>query len=177
MYRVILADPPWKYGDKQTNRKKNYRRMSLREIRQMGVGSIAAADSVLLLWTTGPHVPSAISVMGAWGFDYRTLAFTWVKTRADGEPSMGMGHYSRANAELCLLGVKGRGVPVVSHSVRQVVLEPVSDQHSEKPLCVRDRIVQLFGDVPRVELFARGAVPDGWDAWGDEAENAVELRL
>lgn len=181
-YRVVLADPPWKYGDKQTNRKANYRRMTLREIRQMGVGSIVARDAALLLWATAPLLPEAVSVMGAWGFTYTTVGFVWVKTRkkpkepGEKHPVRGMGHYTRSNAELCLLGIRGRGVRVVSHSVGQVILEP-RREHSAKPACVRDRIVQLFGDVPRVELFARGEVPEGWDAWGDEAVNPVRLAL
>jgi site-specific DNA-methyltransferase (adenine-specific) len=123
-----------------------------------------AADSVLLLWTTNTHMPVALRVMGAWGFDYRTIGLVWSKRAGNGNPAMGMGHYTRQSVELCLLGVRGRGLERKSASVRQLV-ETVPGEHSEKPAEVRDRIVELFGDVPRIELFATSACP-GWTFWG-----------
>lgn len=110
--------------------------------------------------------------MEAWGFRYITAAFVWVKTYAkSGKLFFGMGQYTRANAEVCLLGI----APVFkakerirSHRVHQIVLSPF-EGHSKKPDEVRRRIVELLGDVPRIELFARERA-DGWDAWGDEVE-------
>lgn len=163
-YRICLSDPPWSYGDRQRNRPENYPRMDDRSIRDLPVASVMARDSVLLLWTTNTHLPVALRVMGAWGFNFRTVAFVWSKRSANGNPAMGMGHYSRQSVELCLLGVRGRGVERKSASVRQLV-ESVPGEHSEKPAEVRDRIVELFGDVPRIELFACHTVP-GWAAWG-----------
>lgn len=108
--------------------------------------------------------------MEAWGFEYRTAAFVWIKkNRKNGGNFLGMGAYTRVNAEVCLLGTtrgtKARQV-VKSHSVQQIV-EALVERHSKKPAEVRERIVRLLGDVPRIELFARERVP-GWDAWGNE---------
>lgn len=115
--------------------------------------------------------------MEAWGFEYKTAAFVWVKkTSRAGGNAWGMGAYTRANAEVCLLGVtKGfkAGEMVKSHRVHQIVESPVRE-HSRKPEEVRDRIVELLGDVPRIELFARERFP-GWDAWGDELPEEVSL--
>ena len=103
-----------------------------------------------------------------WGFRYVSIGFTWCKSTKDGErPKSTQGHYSLPSTELCLLGV--RGSPRVVGHPQQEVREPPRE-HSRKPDVVRDRIVQLFGDVPRIELFARGPVPPGWDSWGNEAE-------
>lgn len=107
--------------------------------------------------------------MEAWGFQYKTAAFVWVKKTKNGANFWGMGQYTRANAEVCLLGVtKGfkAGQQVQAHNVHQIVEAPFQG-HSRKPDEVRQRIVQLLGDVPRIELFARERA-DGWDAWGNE---------
>lgn len=108
--------------------------------------------------------------MEAWGFTYKTAAFVWVKKNAkSGTNFWGMGQYTRANAEVCLLGIsKGfkASERVKSHKVHQIVEAPVTI-HSRKPPEVRDRIVELLGDVPRIELFARERA-EGWDAWGNE---------
>ena len=110
--------------------------------------------------------------MEAWGFSYKGAAFVWVKkTRKSGGNFWGMGQYTRANAEVCLLGVsKGfkASEQVKSHRVHQIVEAPVG-RHSEKPDEVRRRIVELLGDVPRIELFARERA-EGWDAWGNEVQ-------
>lgn len=108
--------------------------------------------------------------MQAWGFEYKTAAFVWVKkNRKSGTPFWGMGAYTRANAEVCLLGItpdfKAKE-QIKSHAVHQIVEEPIQ-AHSVKPDEVRKRIVTLMGDVPRIELFARQRAA-GWDAWGDE---------
>ena len=109
--------------------------------------------------------------MEAWGFQYKTAAFVWVKkNRKNGGNFWGMGAYTRANAEVCLLGTSPgfrAGEKVRSHKVHQIVESPY-ERHSKKPNEVRKRIVELLGDVPRIELFARESA-EGWDAWGDEA--------
>ena len=100
--------------------------------------------------------------------DFVTCAFVWVKQnpKAGGIYS-GMGHWTNQNAELCLLARRGKPRRV-ARDVKQVVLAP-RGRHSAKPAEVRDRIVRLMGDVPRVELFARERV-QGWEAWGNEIE-------
>lgn len=109
--------------------------------------------------------------MKAWGFTYKTAAFVWVKKYKNGKNYFGMGAYTRANAEVCLLGVTPEfkaSQHVKSHAVHQIIESQVQ-AHSVKPDEARRRIVELLGDVPRIELFARQHVP-GWDAWGDELE-------
>lgn len=176
-YRVIYADPPWEYeltgGVKNAKglAKQHYPTMTTDEICAMPIPSICAeGGAVCFLWATFPTIDKALRVMEAWGFEYKGAAFVWVKTYAkSGKLFWGMGNYTRANAEVCLLGVtKGfrAKTHIKSHAVHQVVLAPVR-RHSQKPDEVRERIVELLGDVPRIELFARERVL-GWDAWGNE---------
>jgi N6-adenosine-specific RNA methylase IME4 len=137
------------------------------------VHELADENCALLLWTTCPQLPVALNVLDAWGFDFKTVGFCWTKTNPkSGTFFMGMGNHTRANAELCLLGLKGRMVRMDA-GVSSLVVAP-RGRHSEKPAEVRDRIVRLYGDVPRIELFARQRV-EGWAAWGDEVESDAEL--
>ena len=121
---------------------------------------------MLFLWVTFPTISTTFSIISAWGFDYKTAAFVWVKQNKKA-PSLfwGMGYWTRANAELCLLATRGQPKRK-SASVHQVILAPI-EEHSKKPDVVRDKIVELAGDLPRVELFARQSTP-GWDVWGNE---------
>jgi len=146
--------------------------MSNQGIRSLPIADISADNSCLFLWTTMPMIPVALSVIEAWGFEYKTVAFVWVKTTKHGKLAWGMGNWTRANSELVLLGIKGKPKRIDA-GVHQVVRVP-SRGHSRKPVEVRDRIVKLMGDTPRVELFARDKV-EGWDAWGNEVENDIEL--
>jgi N6-adenosine-specific RNA methylase IME4 len=106
----------------------------------------------------------AMMVMRAWGFTYKTVAFVWTKVTGEGSHAIGMGHWTRANAEFVLLGTRGRPKRA-SASVRQIVEAPRAD-HSAKPAQVRGAIEELIHG-RRIELFARERVP-GWDAWGLE---------
>ena len=119
------------------------------------------------MWATFPMLREALDVIEAWGFTYKSIAFNWVKQNKSGVGLfMGLGNWTRSNSEICLLAVKGKPKRV-SAGVHSVILSPIQ-QHSRKPAEARDRIVELMGDLPRIELFAREAAP-GWDAWGDEA--------
>ena len=168
-YSVILADPPWSYRDKCNSGERGagykYDVMSLDDIKGLPIRTIAADDCALFMWATYPMLPEAFNVLDAWGFTYRVVAFTWVKTTRHGKLAMGMGNWSRANAEPCLLATRGKPKRV-SASVHSVIMSE-RREHSRKPDEARDRIVQLMGDVPRIELFARERV-DGWTAWGNE---------
>jgi N6-adenosine-specific RNA methylase IME4 len=170
-YRLLYADPPWSYRDEahagQRGAVYQYPTMTTEELCRLRVAEIASPDAVLFLWSTWPLLPDALRVMAAWGFEYKTTAFVWLKTTASGKDAFGMGHYTRANTEPVLLGVRGK-MPVLSHSVRQVV-RAERRRHSEKPGEVRDQIVTLYGDVARIELFARERV-SGWEAWGLDVE-------
>lgn len=174
-YQIIYADPPWQYNDKMNMKGVHgnirgaasfYNTMSLEEIKALPVSRIADKNSILFMWITMPLLDKASGVMKAWGFQYKTCGFCWVKRTKTGKIHCGMGHYTRGNAELCMIGVKGRST-VINRSISQIVESEIR-RHSQKPDEVRDKIIQLVGDVPRIELFARQQVP-GWDCWGNEA--------
>lgn len=169
-YKIIYADPPWSYNDKSKSHgggaESHYPCMKIDEICALKIPS--ADDSVLLMWTTFPQLEEAFKVIKAWGYKYKTGAFTWVKTNKDGSVYMGMGRHTRANAEICLLATKGKGVPRISASIYNTQLHPRS-RHSQKPQAFRDEIVRLYGDLPRLEMFARTAT-EGWDVFGNEVE-------
>jgi site-specific DNA-methyltransferase (adenine-specific) len=170
-YAVVYADPPWSYRDvaPRGGAAGHYAggTMTTAEICELEVKRVAADDAVLFLWATWPNLFEAHAVIDAWGFEYRTVGFDWVKTNDDGTIFMGVGHYTRSNTEPCLLAVRGAGLERLDAAVKSVVMAP-RGRHSAKPDEVRYRIERLYGDVKRVELFAREA-RDGWDAWGDEA--------
>ena len=171
-YSVIYADPPWEYRQGGRGAAKNhYKTMSAKALSQIPVRDICTDDAVLFMWATFPNLPDAFDVMAAWGFTYKTVAFVWVKQNKK-TPSlfMGGGFYTRANAEVCLLGTskqtKAKSV-VVSRSVRQIIVSPVRE-HSRKPAETLRRIQELMGtNRSYIELFARNTTP-GWDTWGDE---------
>ena len=175
-YNIIYADPPWEYkqsGSKTNSRgmaKQHYSTMSTKEICNLPIRKIATDDSLLFLWATFPNIGEALKVMEAWGFKYKTAAFVWIKkNRKSDSLFWGMGAYTRANAEVCLLGIssKTKAKQVVKDNGVHQVIESKIEEHSKKPDEVRNRIIKLCGDLPRIELFARQQV-DGWDCWGNE---------
>ena len=113
------------------------------------------------------------SVLEHWGFKYKTVAFVWIKKNKK-NPSLfwGMGFWTRANAEICILATKGNPKRI-SARVHQVIISPI-EEHSKKPNEARKRIEELIGDLPRIELFARQKA-DGWDVWGNEVESDIDL--
>ena len=142
--------------------------MSIEEIKNLRVDGkfvrdITDKDSFLFLWVTFPQLEKAFEVIRAWGFTYKTLGFNWVKKNKSGSNFIGMGWYTRSNAEVCLIATKGR-VHILDHSISSIV-ESVPQRHSAKPIIVRDLIVKLCGRLPRIELFAREKTR-GWHAWG-----------
>lgn len=171
-YSIIYADPPWSYQvwskkGKGRSAESHYPTLEKTAIQNIPVLRICEEDSVLFLWVTAPCLMEGIELITAWGFTYKTVAFTWIKQnkKSDGI-FMGMGYYTRANAEYCLLATRGKVLERKSHSVSSVVLSHI-ERHSQKPKEVRHRIVELFGDLERIELFARDEA-DGWDCWGNE---------
>jgi N6-adenosine-specific RNA methylase IME4 len=142
--------------------------MSLDDIKKLPVADIADDPCILFMWSTWPLMPVWNEVITAWGFQYKTLAFDWVKQYPkSGTICMGAGSYTRSNSEVCLLAVRGKGASlIIDHSIRNVQLAP-RGVHSAKPQLFRDLIVQLVGDRPRIELFARTTTP-GWNVWGNE---------
>ncbi len=169
-YHIIYADPPWKYG-RDVN---HYDCVPIEEIYKFPIEKITAKNCALFLWVTFPILPQAIETVKRWGFRYITVAFTWIKTnRRNGKPFFGLGNWTRANAEICVLGVKGE-IKRKSNKVSQVVISPLRE-HSRKPDEVRERIVELMGNLSRIELFARQTVK-GWDCWGNETTKFNEEK-
>jgi len=173
-YQIILADPAWSYNDKGCNGNANdhYETMTLEDICNLPVQQIADENCVLFLWATYPMLKEALTVIDGWGFTYKSIAFQWIKMNKI-KPTYfyGLGRWTRGNTEPCLLAVKGKPHRI-DKGVFQIVQAPVST-HSKKPAIVRDKITQLMGDLPRIELFARQKIPN-WDAWGDDPNLQVK---
>ena len=168
-YKVIYADPPWQHGSwKNGNRRPelHYSVMTTEDIKNLPIDDIADDDSFLFMWVTFPHLKEGLEVIESWGFKYITCAFTWVKRNKKADSWFwGCGSYTRANSEICLIAKRGNP-KTISRSVHSVIDSRI-EGHSKKPDEARDRIVQLCGDVARIELFARQA-SYGWDVWGNE---------
>jgi len=170
-YQIIYADPPWSYKvwSKKTglgrSAESHYKTMGKKSIQNLPIRGITEKNAVLFLWVTAPCLLEGIELIRKWGFEYKTIGFNWVKRNKKADSWFwGMGYYSRANTELCLLATKGKPLKRVSKSVHQVIDDRIM-KHSQKPNTVRKRIVELFGDIPRIELFAREKT-EGWDALG-----------
>ena len=172
-FSVIYSDCPWEYkvwSKKGLGRTaaSHYGTMSTEELCALPVVEIASPDCMLFMWASFPNLLDSLKVMSSWGFKYKSCGFVWIKTnRKSPGFHIGMGHYTRANAEICLIATRGHPKRV-SKSVRQLVLSPI-EHHSKKRDCIRNYIVELCGDVPRIELFARERVP-GWEALGNEID-------
>jgi N6-adenosine-specific RNA methylase IME4 len=169
-YKVILADPPWAYRDSRKKGGKawfgsaaQYPTMSLGELCDLPVRDIADKDCILFLWVTSPLLPYGFELMDAWGFTYKTVAFCWNKKTKTGKDVSNLGQWTCGNVELCLLGTKGKPRRIAKN-IKQLV-KAERTKHSRKPAEVRERIVDLMGDVPRVELFATQEC-EGWDGAG-----------
>ena len=174
-YRVIYADPPWKFSSKEaTGKTTNYKpleriypTMSTEALKGLDVGRIAHRDAALFMWATDAHIPDALELYRAWGFRYVTVAFVWSKKTVNGKTVSNLAPWTLKNCELCLMGTRGRMVQYKQRNNVPQLVEAVRTRHSEKPEEVRRSIEALFGDVPRIELFARRRSP-GWDYWGNE---------
>jgi len=147
--------------------------MNKKAIQELNVNSIADKDCILFIWVTFPCLIEGLELIKTWGFTYKTCGFTWVKkNKKTWSNFWGLGYWTRSNVELCLIATKGKPQRV-SKSVHQVIESRIG-RHSAKPPETRDKILELCGDLPRIELFARERV-DGWDAFGNEIESDVIL--
>jgi N6-adenosine-specific RNA methylase IME4 len=179
-YQIIYCDPPWKYNSRANHKTRfrggacgHYPLMSMDEIKALPIDKIAGDNCVLFMWCTFPYLDEQIKLFNHWGFRYRTLGFSWIKTNSkNGKPFFGVGYYAKSNCEVCLMGMKGQLKPI-SNKISSVVISP-RRKHSQKPDEVRERIVKLFGDLPRIELFAREKFP-GWNVFGNEVESDIIL--
>jgi site-specific DNA-methyltransferase (adenine-specific) len=186
-YKIIYADPPWEYKRKADTKIKggairHYPTMNLEDIKKLPIKNISDENCALFMWCTFPKLKEQLEVFEDWGFKYKTVAFNWVKLNPNCKDRLfltkkdrffGIGYYTKSNAEICLLGIKGKMKPI-SNKVSSIILEP-RGRHSEKPDIVRDRIIELYGDIPKIELFARKK-NSGWDSFGNEVDNSIELK-
>ena len=188
-YQIVYADPPWKMGyvkggltagSVKGGEAMPYQTMSDEEIMKMQVGNIVADDAFLFMWVTDNRIPKVESIMNAWGFKYNSLAFIWNKVSKykEGVVRTTLTPYTRRSCEYCFMGTRGKTKDMVKdHYVLQhVPWASETRKHSVKPDEVRKRIVRLCGDIPRIELFARDK-HDGWDVWGDEVQESVNLDI
>ena len=183
MYDVILADPPWKFeywvpgqGKKKPSRaaEAHYPVMTTPEICNLPIVDMANDNCVLFLWCVWPKLAETWATMEAWGFEYKTIAWAWVKAKRSGFGfHFGMGYYTRANTEPCLLAVRGT-MPVARHDIQALIYSPVRE-HSRKPDEQYAKIEKLYPNKRYLELFARRK-REGWDAWGNEVDSDVELQ-
>lgn len=186
-YSVAMADPAWSYVQQGRGVAENhYRTMPVAEVQALPISRLMSRDAVLFLWGTWPQLPVVLATGAAWGFEYKTCGFVWVKYHEGSEKRcIGGGFWTRANTEFCLLFTRGdvrRVDATAARSVRQLIETDDEDKlllaprgrHSEKPAAARERIVELMGDVPRIELFARQKV-EGWSAWGNEIDADVDF--
>jgi N6-adenosine-specific RNA methylase IME4 len=172
-YPVGYIDPPWSYSNKgcggsgTSGAHLQYPLMTLQQLKQLPVGEVLGADACLFMWVTMPLLEQSFELFRAWGVPYKTCAFTWIKLNKR-VPTLfwGMGFWTRSNAELCLMGVRGKPERA-SARVHSVIQSPI-EGHSRKPAECRARIDTLCGpDLPKLEIFARGEPGGVWDAYGN----------
>ena len=174
-YEVAYIDPPWSYDSPKGQMgaaENHYATVADEQLLAFPMRSLLTDRAVVFMWATCPRLDFAVDCLRAWGLHYRGVASVWVKTKQDGTPMGAAGvrpTFVKPTTEMLLVAStnrKGRSFPLRTESMRQVVLAP-RGRHSEKPSVFRDRIVELVGDRPRIELFARTTAP-GWDCWGNE---------
>lgn len=179
-YSIIYADPPWDYGSKvysrgeQIDLKKFYKTMKVEDICKLKVKDITTKNAVLFLWVTDSHLKAAFDVIQSWGFTYKTIAFIWIKKTSKNNIYYNVAPWTLKSHEICLFATKGKVSKFKKSNNVKGLIESVRGRHSEKPNEARKRIIELFGDVPRIELFAREK-KEGFDVWGDEVECDIEL--
>ncbi len=174
-FNILYVDPPWQYEQKRLSgaAEKHYLTLSDEELYHLKVNDIAAKDCILFLWVTYPKLKEALKAIENWGFYYKTVGFVWLKqNRKSPTWFFGLGFWTRGNTEVCLIAVKGKPKRI-SAKVSQLIINPV-EEHSKKPDIVREKIVELAGDLPRAELFARNESP-GWVCVGNEIDG-MDIR-
>ena len=169
-YEIIYADPSWSYNRNvgEGIASEEYSTLSLDKIKSfLEDNDIKSKEnSLLFLWVTFPMLKEGIEVLESWGFRYKTLGFNWIKLNKNGKPFFGIGHYTKSNSEICLIGIKGKGLPIIDNTISQIIMTE-KERHSKKPDIIPDLIVRLVGDRKRAELFARQKTK-GWDVYGNE---------
>ena len=176
-YQIIYADPPWKYADKGCNGncEDHYLTMNIQQICELPIKEITDKNCVLFIWVTYPMLKEGFKVIDSWGFEYKSIAFQWIKLNKSGKGYFyGLGRWTRGNTECCLLAVKGKPKRL-SNSVSQLIISSLRG-HSRKPDETYRLIEKLMGKLPRIELFARHK-REGWDAWGNQVPKYTQKLL
>lgn len=188
-YQLILADPPWDFTNKKTGGKmksaacQQYTTTTIKSLMKMDVESLADDNCLLAMWWVGAMPQEAIDLIAAWGFRLVNMnGIVWNKLTQENKPFFGMGFYTRAGSESIALAVRGKFKPA-SRSVRavfnaeaQIQFEHKVMAHSKKPEAVHNLLVELAGNVPRLEMFARQA-RDGWDVFGNQVNGSIEIGI
>jgi N6-adenosine-specific RNA methylase IME4 len=198
-YNLILSDNPWEYDNKQQNDPARggltYPYLSMEELYNLPVEKICADDAILVNWVTFPKLVDSfykdaksanpLTIMKAWGFRPVTCLFVWIKTNRKGTAVYedtdldfyddfysGLGRYTNSNAEIAIVGRRGKGLERIAKNVKQLIFAPIRE-HSAKPAEQYQRLDKLYGNVPRIELFARrqNLPPEGWDFTGLDSTN------
>jgi N6-adenosine-specific RNA methylase IME4 len=188
-FGAILADPPWTFTGFSSGKpdgtpwsrsvQNHYSTLSTEQIRELPISEITADDCILFIWIVWPALPDAMRVIDSWGFTYKTCAFAWLKANAnqvemfrdDYDAQVGLGYWTRANSEVCLLATRGKPKRL-NADVRQGIIAP-RREHSRKPDGIHERIERLVAG-PYLELFARQQRP-GWTVWGNETTKFKEV--
>lgn len=175
-YQIIYADPPWKFSSKKFQdggrefdklEFNHYSTMAVEEIAQLPIREITAEHAACFLWVVDSHIKEGLYILEHWGFTYKTIAFNWIKTTKHDKKYYNFSPWTLKSWELVILGTKGKMGQYKQINNIKGLIEAERLQHSQKPEEVRTRINELFGNVKKIELFARRVSP-GWDAWGNE---------
>lgn len=182
-FDFIYVDPPWNWRSwtpAGSSRSPKYSKMDLAAIKTLDIGSIASENAMLAMWITDPFLIHGPEILRAWGFEYSTVLFYWVKLNKDGTPFMGTGYSTRANPEQCWLARRkgGRFPRVADRSVQRVILSERPRIHSRKPDEAYHRIDRLWPNLSKVELFATqpwpGYVSMGYSIDGSDIIKSIE---
>lgn len=174
-YGTILADPPWRFTNRngkiapEHHRLRRYSTVTLDELLEIPVGTIAAEQSHIYLWVPNALIGEGLEVMSRWGFEYKTNII-WHKIRKDGGPDgRGVGFYFRNTTEMVIFGVRG-SLRTLAPGRRQVnIIRTRKREHSKKPDELYN-IIEACSPGPFLELFARGK-REGWTQWGNQVED------
>lgn len=199
-YQIIYADPPWQFknvktgGSMTSGSSHQYKSVtSIEDLKRMDIESIAADDCVLFMWWVGAMPQEAIDLVKAWGFTLKNMnGFNWNKLTVKNNPFFGLGFWTRAGCESAIIATRGkpkpvnRGVKAVGNYDPESLGEVLANlcylgsykvgRHSEKPAEFRDKCVELMGDVPRLEMFARKKTK-GWDVFGNEVSKSINIKI
>lgn len=169
---IIYCDPPWEYKTntgKKGLAQQHYKCVKTESLYLLKeeIDKISNKDCALLMWVTNPKIEDGLKLMKEWNFKYKTVLFVWIKTYKDGKPVMGLGNYTRSCTELLLLGTRGKLFKWVKNKSILNIIYSIRREHSRKPDEMFEKIIQLFGNREKIELFSREP-REGWYSWGNE---------